>query len=447
MSEIPSTKPTGVLNWATGGGAVRTEPGAPKRDIGWLFNEKPPYDFFNQIQGINGDYLTWLSQIAPRGFDRVYEGINATVPGEMFRTINVLPKLPGEPDVNHVLPGGDQAFLACSDGLRLYIADLANAEVRAYVADPESVLVEQWSAPNDVSPSRIRTDGALVAVCGVPSAGAELRIFDAASGAPFYSKASATAYADVAPDSDTIVSGGQRVFYVDGADIREWTGIAGDALWTTATATILAMCATPDHILTIENDASPAATGVRVVSYDKITKTPALVTSYPAHPKNSYAAICTDGDLAWLVLYYTGSAQSPTVAMLPTVGNVLNYQSGLPFWAASLVNAVSVTQQALGRIEVDDRYVYVMGADTEFYILEKYTGALIYRQDSGLSSFCIDGTWVYKTRSATPTALKVMGTTRQAGLWLRAGDGATTAADENFGSRRKPFKKLALPVR
>jgi hypothetical protein len=54
------TKPTTVPEWAVTG--TRTEPSAGKKNTGWIFEESPPYDFFNWLQGISGDWFNWINE-------------------------------------------------------------------------------------------------------------------------------------------------------------------------------------------------------------------------------------------------------------------------------------------------------------------------------------------------------------------------------------------------
>jgi len=54
------TKPPIVPEWAVTG--TRTEPSAGKKNTGWIFEESPPYDFFNWLQGIAGDWFNWIDE-------------------------------------------------------------------------------------------------------------------------------------------------------------------------------------------------------------------------------------------------------------------------------------------------------------------------------------------------------------------------------------------------
>ena len=57
MSE--PVRPSDPARWATVGGDV-TEPISTKKDVGWLFDEKPPHDFFNWIHFTNYNFLVWV---------------------------------------------------------------------------------------------------------------------------------------------------------------------------------------------------------------------------------------------------------------------------------------------------------------------------------------------------------------------------------------------------
>ena len=448
MGQFPIDKPTDPFNWADGGGAVRTDPGGAKRDLGWLFNEKPPYDFFNYMQGVFSDFIEWLNGIATRGFETVDQGIAATTPGEMFRVIHELPKSPSDGDVTMNLVGADEARHTCSDGLHIYVEDKTNDELRAYLANPAGALTEAWRVALGVDVIRMKTDGAVVAIGGTLAGANQMRVFDAATGAVLFSFASIKDVLDVAPDSDVSSFGAARVFYSDGSSIRMWINGVGDVLWKNTTGGVRAICTTPDKVLSIENDTTGGPNGLLMVSYDKTTVIGSIIASFPAHPKGAPAAICSDGELAWASLYHPSISGPPLVTMVPTGGLSLSYVAGSPFWSAELLVAGIVVAQSLVRIEVDDRFLYVSGID-EIYILEKMTGAIIHREASigSVIFFGYDGTWLYKVLTTAPGAIEALGTTRQMGLWLRAGNGLAVGDNILFGSRRKPFLKLALPVR
>jgi len=55
-----ASKPTEIPRWATLG--VRTDPGAAKKDTGWVIPEPPPDTFFNWLFGVTGDWVTWLDE-------------------------------------------------------------------------------------------------------------------------------------------------------------------------------------------------------------------------------------------------------------------------------------------------------------------------------------------------------------------------------------------------
>lgn len=54
------TKPTKTPRWADTG--TRTEPAEGKKDTGWIFEEEPPFGYFNWLQGIAGDWCKWLNE-------------------------------------------------------------------------------------------------------------------------------------------------------------------------------------------------------------------------------------------------------------------------------------------------------------------------------------------------------------------------------------------------
>lgn len=61
------TKPSKYPEWASGGTGI-TEPGAPKKILGWIV-EKPPFQFFNWLFNLIYLWIQWL--------DQGYEGTTA----------------------------------------------------------------------------------------------------------------------------------------------------------------------------------------------------------------------------------------------------------------------------------------------------------------------------------------------------------------------------------
>jgi len=55
------TKPIAAPRWADNGGD-RVEPTSGKKDIGWIFEEAPPYSVMNWLQGVAGDWLLWVDE-------------------------------------------------------------------------------------------------------------------------------------------------------------------------------------------------------------------------------------------------------------------------------------------------------------------------------------------------------------------------------------------------
>src|SRR3990172_1579843 len=55
-----SAKPTSVPRWADVGGDI-VEPTSGKKDIGWVFNEEPPAQYFNWLLNLTYQWLQYLS--------------------------------------------------------------------------------------------------------------------------------------------------------------------------------------------------------------------------------------------------------------------------------------------------------------------------------------------------------------------------------------------------
>ncbi len=57
---MAETKPTKTPRWADTG--TRVEPLEAKKDLGWIFEEEPPFSAFNWLQGIAGDWMKWFDE-------------------------------------------------------------------------------------------------------------------------------------------------------------------------------------------------------------------------------------------------------------------------------------------------------------------------------------------------------------------------------------------------
>lgn len=73
-------KPSIVPTWATGG--TKTNPGGAKQATGWVFEEAPPFNYFNWWQGLVGDWTTWLDGRIDD--DDVTFAFKATTTGQTF---------------------------------------------------------------------------------------------------------------------------------------------------------------------------------------------------------------------------------------------------------------------------------------------------------------------------------------------------------------------------
>ncbi len=69
-------KPTSDITWATGGGALKTDPGSTKKAAGYLDNEKPAADHWNWLFNAIGDWIAWLSGNSQAGISKWEAGIS-----------------------------------------------------------------------------------------------------------------------------------------------------------------------------------------------------------------------------------------------------------------------------------------------------------------------------------------------------------------------------------
>lgn len=463
MPEIPNNKPTAAVNWASGGGATRTEPGVAKRDQGWTFSEQPPFDFFNQIQGVSGDYLAWLADNAVRTFDDFYSAVTGedpaptdpvpVAPSQFFKFERTAGQgIPfGGPDPLP-LQGFDTARALLHDGSRLYVLDEANNEIRALPSDPTILAAPPYAnlwtvaGPSAGTPLSFDTDGAVVAV-GTTDSGAdpEIKIYDAVDGSLLAELDNGEDVPSIYCDSDL---GTRRVYFASGDDIFVWVEGVGFSSYYSGAGRILAVTTTPRGVIWAEADIGASPTGVTI--YRDSKQSPGSQIAIAANPiasKAGVAKLVHDGEHLY-VGWYSNTTNQPIIARLPLGGPALNYLlGGSPFWAVELPEIYSpATIQ--GALEVDDKYLYCAG-DTEAYALDKRTGAIRHTFSVSAGMINTDGVNLWLADRLTNTQVRFATLDRGTSLWRRVGNGASGAAPgagTDGGSSRKPFRKTALPL-
>lgn len=462
MAEQPTNKPTDLVNWASGGGATRAEPGAPKRDLGWTFGEIVPFDVLNQLQGVLGDFASWCAANSIRTFDNFYEAITGETPaptdpapvavGEVFRFLN----LPGPgsfingANTGIPLQGTEQARRIEHDGARLYVLDTINFELRALPNDVNTITAPPyaalWSAalpPLGVALA-MDTDSAIVGLAysnGGPGTPDTL-IYDAVSGAQLFSVDNGVDCDDIFCDTNR---GLRRAFYCSRTDIYVWDDVSGQSLWAARAGRVMAITCTADSVIWAEADSGAGANGVTVYSAPKnatLTTVPTTISSNPLAVKSGVVRLINDGANVFILWASNSPAFKPWIQKTPVTGPALNLiTGGNPFWAVELENSYA-PPSLQASICVDDRYIYVVG-DTEVYILDKASGGIVWRFDGlQVGNVTTDGVNLWMTQRLTPTDLLISGTGRLGGLWRRVSNGD---AISDGGSYRVPFRKAAIP--
>jgi len=463
MGEIPNNKPTDPVNWASGGGATRTEPGVGKRDQGWTFAEQPPFDFFNQIQGVSGDYLGWLAANAIRTFDNFYDALTGidpaptdpvpVAPSQIFKFERTTGQgIPfGGPDPIP-LQGFEALRAVLHDGSRLYVLDEANNEIRALPSDPTILAAPPYAnlwtiaGPSAGTLLSFDTDGAVVAV-GTTDSGAdtEIKIYDAVDGTLLAELDNGEDVPSIYCDSDL---GTRRAYFASGDDIFVWVEGVGFSSYYSGSGRILAVTTTPRHVIWAEADIGGSPTGVTIYRGNKTGAiSQEALGANPVASKAGVAKLVNDGVFAY-VGWYSNSTTRPFIGRLPIGAAAPTYVlGGSPFWALELPEIYSpATIQAA--LEVDDKYLYCAG-DTEAYALDKHTGSIVHRYDVSAGSINTDGVNLWLADRTTNTHVLFATTDRGTSLWRRVGNGASGSAPGagvDGGSSRKPFRKTALPL-
>jgi len=146
-----------LRRWANGG--IKTEPGTPKQDQGWVDNEQVPYEFFNWLQDRVEEKL---DRIVQERVDSFFEG---SADPELAISTGLWPDSWGVGnDVTNFIAGGSAKEYRALD---VYFT--ANKSPRLLVADNAATVIEVWDPR-----SLLQVGGSADLKLNLPSGGGEL---------------------------------------------------------------------------------------------------------------------------------------------------------------------------------------------------------------------------------------------------------------------------------
>ena len=442
---MPEIKPipTSDVQWATAG--TKNDPGAGKRALGWIFQEVPPFDWFNWLDGEQGIWLDWLRQIGSRVFDTIRSALETLSPGDYFRLApNSI--LPFDNSPQTPMSTGSSASVLASDGFAVYVFDAVDRELFALNPDTGAILWSTTAANNPQAPVKLHTDGAIVALL-FKNDGAtnELWAFDAATGASLGSvaMAAATDGFDVVCASEGNGAAGRRIWYTDGTQLRRWDPPGGGPIVEQAIGQVAKAITVNPNWVFVATTPGVGAGAATLRRYARRGTGPTTTSSMATATAREKIALASDGDHVYSIAYGGFGVNAVVERWTGYADGTLNPSP----WGGALTGFGGDPGVFITRIDVDDRYVYVKDGVGSQITLDKVSGGVLFIFDVGTPGtfdFTCDGQNLYVSRNGD-NILYTYSTERQAGLWVVANP-VGGGLYESAGVRRKPFPKRALPI-
>jgi len=375
---------------------TKTEPTSGKKDLGWLYQDAPPFDEFNWRWERVWQTLDWLQGNAIRRFDELSHAIPYTQPAEHFIVqpdpINGLSDFPGALDLiqSPGLSGGASTIWCIDvDGEALvYTQDNATAGTDVHFVDPLTNSLTDplglgrfWSVyglnpTHAVSPN--------VAICGgdvwvVSELGGNsyLTILARANGAVTYGPVQIGTATSVAPRTRSALNGlfhvlanGNRVHlsYVGGPGVYNYNHGAA----------VYAVDLDQDQVYiagALSGGVAVRALTAKTYGWPSVTPNPlsAVLWNWTPVPTPFVARdICTDGEYVYVVGDHTTTGGQYNVWCLSR-GAAGSSAAPTLIWSTQVDPPGSINQNALACC-CDDRYLYVVVAN-EIVAVAKRNGA------------------------------------------------------------------------
>lgn len=158
-------RPTDFPEWASGGGADITDPGASAKSQGWVDKQKPPHDWFNYWQNLVYDWFQYIDKKDPQRFSSLKSAF-ATMSDDEIGIIdehdpstNWLTDIPWTFNLDTVTTpsalnamtcDGEYVFVSYKDGGTEYLMCRDTDGVLIYKITPPYTIEQMHSDGNDL---------------------------------------------------------------------------------------------------------------------------------------------------------------------------------------------------------------------------------------------------------------------------------------------------------
>ena len=417
------------IEWNTNPTNPSTDP-TSQRAAGWAVDEIPDAQEFNYIWTMQGDFMAWLKQFAPREWTELSEGItDASVFRQLFRVCppnaTMLGRL-GEifSTAGTAATGGNVTHI-CTDGQRVYY--ISGATLDAIIGASPVDLTEEWEFINTATTQvvSITCDGRFVYfVSDATEAGLWTIGLDGAG--PLNAGATYGHSALRANGTNCVgISGNTGV-----GDLDIWASSPISLVATKSTGSpgsgLLAVAIDDTHAYVAGTRNAPNDIWAYPLTGGAATWSVPLDTNDPS-PVNG---ICTDGDFLYVVTDSFAIAAGGNRGLF-----CLDKVTGTVLWTfdlgADLVDCA-----------VDSDYLYVVDSSNILYMFKLHSpevGLIATKTNvsSAVQSLAADGVNVFCRDASATTNVRRLTTSGPTKTFMRVSGQDT---------RRRPFFTLAVPV-
>lgn len=436
MAELPASKPTQDVTWATApadpGDVVEMDPS--KKLAGFAFKGRIPYEEENWQRNAYGEILHWLRALAVRRFDNLYEAIDGAAENDVFLCDS--PKRGWYAAAHQNNTNASAISKICTDGRVVITVDgqMVRGEPNEYAAasfGSTALWAYDASSEAGVDVLRASTDGVVVAFAngttGTPPSVVIVTTAGDDGGIAYEDVSTGYCYAVCA---DSVGGDTPRVWWGTfgsggTAKVYRWTGGARVEVASGYT-TIHCICATTDFLFIGSSSGGDA----NLAALNKSDFSTAWNHSPVSGAGARSQAVCSDGELVFFLVDGAGGSAAPKLHCYRVLG-----VAGAPIWTAT-----GGTNHAYGsalRVECDHRYVYArwrVSSTDCVAVFDKLTGAILQLIGvASLADFCVDGRSLMVCTGDGRVYYR--GTDYQAGLWVRR---------DGYDETRNPAKRLAL---
>lgn len=446
MAEYPSDKPTQDVTWATApadpGDVVEMDAG--KKLAGFTFKATIPYEEENWQRNAYGTYLHWLSGLAVRQFDSLYDALYTSADelrGNQFETFILRAQAgrarSGSP-IQQAGAGTGIIRCVCTDGGRIYYVQGGVLCSAKNIHSTSANGLATRTPAGGLNARNMACDGRAIIIANTNTLAPPVTVINTTDKTlPVLYEGVGSGSVDACCADST--ANQARVWWGTqaggGTDTVEfWGSVDGLVSALTSLQPVRALCATQDFLFVGTGD----STNALLKKYEKDAGGDDFALNHiadisnPAIVQTRAQALCTDGEFVFWLIDGDGS-NAPTT-------RAVNIYDGTALW--TVTHAANIGYGIGLGICCDDRYVYVpwfASGSHGVMALDKATGAkrAMLLQGTDMMTPCTDGVQVMTASATSLEGIFRQHTGRQPGHWM-----AQSGEDDG----RRPFKNLAIPL-